>query len=132
MTFPDPAALLRHRPPAVLVRDVIDFTGARLTCASAGDGPWTWPQLLEGGAQTAGLLAGAQPNGLSNQAVIADYRAVRLHAAGHTGPVVFAAEIDRRVMQFWRCRIVATATNGRLLLEGTVTLAPPGSATAAA
>ena len=53
MTFPDPATLLRHRPPAVLVREVIDFDGKRLVAASYGTGPWTWPALLEGGAQAA-------------------------------------------------------------------------------
>ena len=36
-----------------------------------------------------------------------------------------AATLDRRVMQFWRCHVEARATDGTLLLEGTVTLAPP-------
>lgn len=128
MTFPDPASLLRHRPPAVLVDRVRAFSGDRLVCTSNGAGPWTWPQLLEGGAQTAGLLAGAQKDGLSNRAVIADYRSVRVLAATHTGPVEFTAAIDRRVLQFWRCRIEARDAAGALLLFGLVTLAPPGGA----
>jgi predicted hotdog family 3-hydroxylacyl-ACP dehydratase len=128
MTFPDPASTLRHRPPAVLVRDVAEFSGDRLRCTSQGTGPWRWPQLLEGGAQTAGLLAGAQAGGLNDQAVIADYRAVRVHAPTHHGAVQFTATLDRRVMQFWRCRIEAHAEDGTLLLEGSVTLAPPGAA----
>jgi len=127
MTFPDPASKLRHRPPAVLVGDVVAFSGDRLVCTSNGAGPWRWPQLLEGAAQTAGLLAGAQPDGLSEHAVIADYRAVRVLAPTHQGQVCFTATIDRRVMRFWRCRIEARAEDGALLLEGTVTLAPPGS-----
>jgi hypothetical protein len=127
MTFPDPASVLRHRPPAVLVGVVVAFSGDRLVCTSSGTGPWRWPQLLEGGAQTAGLLTGAQPEGLSEHAVIADYRAVRVLAPIHEGAVWFTATIDRRVMQFWRCRIEARATDGALLLEGSVTLAPPGA-----
>jgi len=130
MTFPDPASLLRHRPPAVLVREVVAFAGDRLVCTSNGSGPWRWPQLLEGGAQTAGLLAGAQGDGLSDRAVIADYRAVRPAVLDHHGAVQFTATIDRRVMRFWRCRIEVRADDGTLLLEGTVTLAPPGPAAA--
>ena len=129
MNFPDPATLLRHRPPAVLVGDVVAFTGDQLVCASTGAGPWHWPQLLEGGAQTAGLLAGAQRDGLTDRAVIADYRGVRVLAPAHQGPVRWSATIERRVMQFWRCRIEACTDDGTLLLEGTVTLAPPGPAT---
>jgi hypothetical protein len=125
MTFPDPASKLRHRPPAVLVRDVVAFSGDALVCTSQDAGPWRWPRLLEGGAQTAGLLAGAQPDGLSEHAVIADYRAVRVHAPTHQGAVRFTARLDRRVMRFWRCRIDARAADGTLLLEATVTLAPP-------
>jgi hypothetical protein len=126
MTFPGPASLLRHRPPAVLVDRVRAFSGDRLVCTSNGEGPWTWPQLLEGGAQTAGLLAGAQEDGLSNRAVIADYRSVRVEAETHAGPVEFTAAIDRRILRFWRCRIEARTAGGALLLSGLVTLAPPG------
>ena len=129
MTFPDPATLLRHRPPAVLVGDVVAFTGDRLVCASSSGGPWHWPQLLEGGAQTAGLLAGAQRDGLTDRAVIADYRGVRVLTLAHQGAVRWSATIERRVMQFWRCRVEARTDDGTLLLEGTVTLAPPGPAT---
>ena len=125
MTFPDPATLLRHRPPAVLVRDVVEFTGEQLVVTSNGAGPWTWPALLEGGAQAAGLLVGAQDGGLSNRAVIADYRNVVIGAETHQGAARFTATIDRRIMQFWRCRITVHDAGGALLLEATVTLAPP-------
>ena len=124
MTFPHPTSVLRHRPPAVLVGSVVAFSGDRLTCRSVGSGPWEWPQLLEGGAQTAGLLAGAQPDGLHPEAVIADYRGVRVLAATHAGLVSFVASIERKIMHFWRCRIEARAEDGRLLLDGLVTLAP--------
>jgi len=124
MTFPDPATLLRHRPPAVLVREVIECDGTRLVATSNGAGPWTWPALLEGGAQAAGLLAGAQPDGLNNRAVIADYRQVGIRALAHDGAVRFTATLDRRVMQFWRCRIAVHDAGGTLLLDGMVTLAP--------
>jgi len=125
MTFPDPATLLRHRPPAVLVREVVEFTGDRLVATSNGAGPWAWPALLEGGAQTAGLLIGAQQGGLSNRAVIADYRNVVIGAVTHQGAVRFTATIDRRIMAFWLCQIAVHDAGGALLLEGIVTLAPP-------
>jgi hypothetical protein len=124
MTFPDPATVLRHRPPAVLVRSVVDFSAERLTCSSSDDGAWPWPRLLEGSAQTAGLLAGAQADGLASDAVIADYRDVRVLVSGHTGSVLFRAVLERRVMQFWRCRVEAHAADGRVLLTARVTLAP--------
>lgn len=126
MMFPDPATLLRHRPPAVLVREVIALTPERLVATSNGTGPWSWPALLEGGAQAAGLLAGTQVDGLTNRAVIADYRHVRIGAASHAGAVRFTATIDRRIMQFWRCRIEVHDEADRLLLQATVTLAPQG------
>jgi hypothetical protein len=129
MTFPDPASLLRHRPPAILVGEAVAFTGDRLVCTSKGRGPWHWSQLLEGAAQTAGLLAGAQRDGLTDRAVIADYREVRLIALNHQGAVRFTATIDRRVLQFWRCRIEVRADDGTPLLAGTVTLAPPEPST---
>jgi hypothetical protein len=124
MTFPDPATVLRHRPPAVLVRSVVEFAGERLVCSSSDEGAWPWPRLLEGAAQTAGLLAGAQADGLANDAVIADYRDVRVLEPSHAGPVRFRATIERRVMQFWRCRIEAEDASGRPLLTARVTLAP--------
>jgi hypothetical protein len=130
MTFPDPASVLRHRPPAVLVDAVLEFSGDRLVCSSRDRGPWPWPRLLEGAAQTAGLLAGAQAGGLSDRAVIADYRAVRIGAKAPDGLVRFTASIDRHVMQFWRCRVDARTPDNLLLLDGLVTLAPFGPETA--
>lgn len=129
MRFPDPRTVLRHRPPAVLVSAVTAFSGDTLMALGVGDGPWPWPKLLEGAAQAAGLLAGAQEGGLADTAVIADYRDVIVHAATHAGPVRFRAALDRRILHFWRCRIEARAEDGALLLAGTVTLAPASSAT---
>ena len=130
MTFPDPASVLRHRPPAILVRSVREYAGDRLVCAGLDEGPWPWSRLLEGGAQTAGLLTGAQTDGLSDRAVIADYRSVRVLVPAFDGRVQFAATLDRRVLRFWRCRIEARAEDGTLLLSALVTLAPPGAETA--
>ncbi|MFN8544688.1 MAG: hypothetical protein U0807_10880 [Candidatus Binatia bacterium] len=125
MSLPAPAAVLRHRGPALLVGAITAFDGDTLTCAATGDGPWEWPQLLEGAAQAAGLLAGFQSHGLSNTAVIAEYRDVVVHVRRHTGPVRFTAGLDRRLLRFWRCRLAAHAADGTLLLAGRVTLSPP-------
>jgi predicted hotdog family 3-hydroxylacyl-ACP dehydratase len=118
-----PAELLRHRGPALLVGTIEAFDGDTIACASSGDGPWRWPLVLEGAAQAAGLLAGLH-GGLSNRAVIAEYRGVVVHAERHDGPISFRARIERRLLHFWRCRIEARAAGGALLLEGRVSLAP--------
>jgi predicted hotdog family 3-hydroxylacyl-ACP dehydratase len=124
MTVPAPATVLRHRGPALLLGDVTDFTGTTLRCTSRDDGPWRWARLLEGAAQTAGFLAGLQGTGVRNTAVIAEYRAIRVHAPRHVGPVTFVARLDRQVMRFWRCRVEVRSVDDELLLDGTVTVAP--------
>jgi len=117
-------ALLRHRPPALLLDTILVFDGARLACSARGIGPFRWAELLEGAAQTAGLLAGLQHHGVDNTAVIAEYRDVHIHAARHAGPVRFVANLDRRVLQFWRCRCEVRAADDTLLLTADVTVAP--------
>jgi len=124
MSLPDPARVLRHREPALLLRAIVAFGGDTLACSSRGDGPWGWPAMLEGGAQTAGLLAGLQPGGLSNRAVIAEFRRVVIHVPRHAGPLRFTAALDGHVLHFWRCRLAVHAADGAPLLEGLVTLAP--------
>jgi len=124
MSLPPPSALLRHRPPALLIDAVESFGGDTLGCSATERAAWTWPVLLEGAAQTAGLLAGLQPGGPSSAAVIAEYRGVVVHAARHDGSVRFVARLDRRLLHFWRCHVEAHAADGGLLLEGQVTLAP--------
>ena len=124
MTHPRPAALLRHRPPALLLDEIESFTGTHLACTARGCGPWEWPQLLEGAAQCAGLLAGMQPGGPANTAVIAAYEGIVVRAQHHHGPVKFFASLERRPLHFWRCRCEARAAEGTPLLSGTVTIAP--------
>jgi hypothetical protein len=61
-------------------------------------------------------------------AVIAEYRGVLVHVHESAGPVHFTADIERRLMRFWRCRLSAY-DGDTLLLEGAVTLAPPSDVT---
>ena len=117
------ATLLRHRPPALLLDAIVAFDGVQLTCSGRGDA-WRWAELLEGAAQTAGLLAGLQQQGVDDTAVIAEYRDVRIHGPRHAGPVRFTAHLDRRLLRFWRCRCEARADDGTLLLRADVTVAP--------
>jgi hypothetical protein len=119
-----PEQLLRHRPPALLLGGLVEATAAGLASAGIDEGPWRWARLLEGAAQTAGLLSGLQPGGPDAAAVIAEYRDVTLHAALHAGPVRFHAAFDRRILGFWRCRVDARGADGRLLLSGLVSVAP--------
>jgi len=125
MTWPAPAELLRHRGPALLVGAIEAAGRDTLTCASRGAGAWRWPEMLEGAAQAAGLLAGLRPGGLPRTAVIAEYRGVVVHARAHTGPIRFVARGVRRVLHFWRCTVEARAADGTLLLAGEVALARP-------
>ena len=124
MRVPSPAAVLRHSGPALLLHRVERFDGDTLACVARGVGPWAWPAMLEAAAQAAGLLAGLQPDGLSNRAVIAEYRGIVIHAHEHAGGVRIHARLDRRLLHFWRVRIEAEAMDGRGLLAGFVTLAP--------
>jgi hypothetical protein len=124
MSHPSPAALMRHRGPALLI-DAIERCDERtLGCTSRGAGPWPWPRMLEGAAQTAGLLAGMQPGGPASSCVIAQYSDVVVHGEVQRGPLRFVAELDRRLLHFWRCRVAVRDESGQLLLEGRVTLAP--------
>jgi hypothetical protein len=118
-----PGDFMPHRPPALLVGRIERFDGAALRCGSAHDRLWHWSDLLEGAAQCAGLLAGLQPGG-PRRSVIAEYRDVALHVAGHPGAVRFEARLERRVLRFWRCRVEVRDAEHRLLLAGAVTVAP--------
>jgi predicted hotdog family 3-hydroxylacyl-ACP dehydratase len=128
MTRVAPAEILRHRGPALLVGAIDGWDGETLRCRAAGAGPWSWPAMLEGAAQTAGLAAGLRPRGLPADAVVAEYRDVVLHAGAHAGPIRFVARVERRVLHFWRCRVEVRDAAGALLLEGTVALAPEPAA----
>ncbi len=80
--------------------------------------------MLEAAAQTAGLLAGLQPEG-PPAGVVAELRDVVVHEpAQAAGTLSIEATLDRRILHFWRCRVVVRADDGRVLLEGRVTLAP--------
>jgi hypothetical protein len=124
VSTPSPGDVLRHRGPALLVGTIDRIEADSLACTSNGADPWRWPQVLEGAAQTAGLLAGLRPGGLSNRAIIAEYGGIRIHTREHAGPIHFLARLERRLLHFWRCRVEARAADGTLLLEGAVTLAP--------
>lgn len=124
MTRLAPGSLLRHRPPALLLGAVEGHGSGHLVCRGIDARRWPWPRLLEGTAQTAGLLAGLQGGGPTEHAVIAEYRDVALLVDAHRGAVRFHARLERRLAHFWRCRCEARAAGGRLLLAARVTLAP--------
>jgi hypothetical protein len=119
-----PAQLMRHRPPALLLGNLVEANADGLACEGIDDGPWRWARLLEGAAQAAGLFSGLQPGGPGPAAVIAEYRGVEIHALEHEGPVRFHAAPDRRILGFWRCRFDVRDEGGALLLSGLVSVAP--------
>jgi predicted hotdog family 3-hydroxylacyl-ACP dehydratase len=121
---PRPAAVLRHRGPALLIAAAEAIGDGALRCTGRDDGPWPWPRALEAAAQAAGLVAGLEPGGPRADAVIAEYRDVAVHVAEHRGALSVTACVERRVLRFWRCRVEARASDGTVLLAGTVTIAP--------
>jgi len=123
MKLTPPATLLRHRPPALVLGAMETRDAGRLVCTGVDAGHWPWTRLLEGTAQTAGLLAGLQPGGPGDRAVIAEYRDVAVHAATHRGDVRFEARVERRLAGFWRCRCEARGADDRVLLSSRVTVA---------
>jgi hypothetical protein len=99
-----------------------------MVCTGVDAGRWSWPRLLEGTAQVAGLLAGLRRGGPGNRAVIAEYRDVALYADTHRGAVRFEARLERRLARFWRCHCEArAAADDRVLLSSRVTVAPDSS-----
>lgn len=113
---------MRHRAPALLLDAIATFTGTTLTCTSREVERWSWPLVLEGAAQTAGLLAGLQTDGPGDAAVIAEYRDVVVRVATAAGVLRFTARLERRLLEFWRCRVEARAADGTVLLDGVVTV----------
>ena len=128
MTFPAPAALLRHGPEARLVGAIERLDAAGIACTSRGAGVWPWPRMLEGAAQAAGMLVGITEPEAPRAPVIAEYRDVVVRAASHRGPLHFVAALERRVLHCWRCTFEVRSARGRVLLSGRVTLAPPREA----
>jgi hypothetical protein len=113
---------MRHRAPALLLDAIDTFTGDTLTCTSRDVIRWAWPLVLEGAAQTAGLLAGLQTDGPGDAAIIAEYRDVVVRVGAAAGALRFTAVLERRLLDFWRCRVEARMADGTVLLGGLVTV----------
>jgi hypothetical protein len=116
---------MQHGPEARLVRAIGRLDAEGITCTGRR-GVWSWPQLLEGAAQAAGLLLGIAMDG-PRAPVVAEYRDVVVHTAAHRGAPRFVARLERRVLQFWRCAVEVRDVRGRVLLAGRVTLGKRGS-----
>jgi hypothetical protein len=123
MSHPAPADVMRHRGRALVVESIRARGADTLECTASDAGPWRWPRMLEGAAQTAGLLAGMLPGGPA-RSVVAQLLDVVVRAETHRGPLRFVAAFDRRVLHFWRCHFEVRDADGGVLLEGRVTLAP--------
>jgi hypothetical protein len=121
--FPHPATWLRHRPPALVVDGIEGWDGAVAECRGA-PGDWSWSRLLEGAAQTAGIACALEDAAWRGGAIVAEYRDVEVLAERHRGEVRFAAQAERVVLAYRRCRTTATAADGTPLLRALVTLLP--------
>lgn len=123
MTFPHPRAWMRHRGPALVLNAIEAWNGDEARCRAAA-GRWTWPRLLEGAAQTAGIACAIEEPAWRHGAVVAEYRDVEILAETHDGPVRFVARPERRLLAYRRCAAVATDETGTPLLRAVVTLLP--------
>lgn len=121
----DIAALLRHRPPALLVAAEVAAAedGLRRFTTVARD-EWHWTQLLDAAAQAAGLCLRSDDATLAGRAfVVAAYE--RVVQASRPGPGVHTIAVARlrsflQMHQF----VVTVATAGAPVLSARVTLAP--------
>lgn len=123
MSLPDPAAALRHGPEALLLERLeTGADGALVAVTRAGD--WTWPRMLEAGAQAAGLACGLARDGLANTAVTAEYRDVRIVVPHASGLLQLRPRLERRLLHFRRCAVEVCDERGRTLVTARITLAP--------
>lgn len=127
MTFPPPEALVRHRPPALLVTMVDACDGQSLTSTSVRAALWRWPELLDAAAQAAGMLFAlaretsdpTHRRGL----VVARYDAVSIFTHAHTGNVTWQVRTKRRIGDMKQLDVTGEH-QGRPILSATITLAP--------
>ena len=118
------AALLRHRPPALLVaRELAGVDGRRRFATVARD-EWHWTQLLDAAAQAAGLCVRSDDAALAGRAfVVAAYE--RVVQASRPGPGVHTLAV-RRLRSFLQMHqfTVTIAAGDVPVLAARVTLAP--------
>ena len=121
----DIAALLRHRPPALLIASEVGVAedGQRRFATVARD-EWHWTQLLDAAAQAAGLCVRSDDAALAGRAfVVAAYE--RVVQASRPGPGVHTLAV-RRLRSFLQMHqfTVTIAAGGVQVLAAQVTLAP--------
>lgn len=122
----DIAALLRHRPPALLIASEIptDATHGPRRFVTVARDEWHWTQLLDAAAQAAGLCLRSDDAALAGRAfVVAAYE--RVVQASQPGPGAHTIAVCRlrsflQMHQF----TVTIAAAGVPVLAARVTLAP--------
>jgi hypothetical protein len=120
--------MLPHRGPALMLSAVEAVRGRWIRCRADRQGPWHWPELLEASAQAAGLLAALELDSSPGLMVVAEFREVSIpDGIAMHGPAWIEATLVSHFLRFHRCRFAAHATDGEVVLGGTMTLAtPPG------
>ena len=121
----DIAALLRHRPPALLIAAELEVAedGQRRFATVALE-QWHWTQLLDAAAQAAGLCVRSDDAALAGRAfVVAAYE--RVVQASRPGPGVHTLAV-RRLRSFLQMHqfTVTVAAGDVPVLAARVTLAP--------
>lgn len=123
------AALLRHRPPALLVAHELAGVDGRRRFATVARDEWHWTQLLDAAAQAAGLCVRSDDDALAGRAfVVAAYeRVVQVTPPGRWRSGVYTIVVWRLrsflQMHQFEVRVEGEGEGGPLL-AARVTLAP--------
>lgn len=123
----DPSTTLAHREPALVLDAVSALGQTTLSCTGGAGRRLHWAQILDGCAQTAGLLARAllaSPEPVAF--VVASYESVELgegHDAHDGGVIEWRATPVRRVGDFHQVDVRALDEGGRALVVARVALA---------
>lgn len=120
----DIEALLRHRPPALLVAAELADVAGRRRFATVERARWHWTLLLDAAAQAAGLCVRSDDAALAGRAfVVAAYERVVRASPPRAGVHVVEVRRLRSFLQMHQFE-VTVAAGGEPVLAARVTLAP--------
>jgi len=87
--------------------------------------PWTWPLVLDAGAQAAGLLVKDLDRGFTGTLVVVAYDELQLELEPRAGTLLVRVSKIRRVLGMTQVGVVATdAATHEIRMRATVSLAP--------
>src|SRR5437870_1932289 len=127
MEYPHPADLLPHELPAVFIGKIQSVAPNFISCRATTCRTWTWPQLLEGSAQAAGLLLRLRHRDQSSirpHYIVVGYDNVKIWSSTFKGLVCWDARRVREILDVTQFYSRAYDQSSTLILEATVALGP--------